>query len=420
VLSVFNTAAITIAQRGSAQDQQLPNAPSIQGLAPDEWLKAVVKGADGKSPRWRHLLLLGGVLLGFEGQNRKTLSLHLRKKLESAIVKAVAFALDEIELSPTIAAHTVVLVLNYTFELLSDWERSQINYDRLLPLFIDAAFSSSEGLESGYFLGVIDHDLREVEGKKFAWLEQSPSFQKIQSILSRPLVGGLGPLSRLVAHSVENVRDPGLVIHAMDRLLDFSRTLTVQWRLNKLSEIDPSEETEFLEQASLQKTLPTLWRLLRTSLFSIVIVMRAVLSRVLNDPVLGHDSREYRLILLSGTMFELTGLSTRRPLSCYEFSSHSPKSKLRDSPVRSECVLATYICLLDSHRHPIAIPGSLATFPRGYQAVGERKDTGTPGRAMSRSFLPQYRRAFHLGSDSRGQRKTTHLRRAPLSRIWWQ
>jgi hypothetical protein len=306
VLSVFNTAAITIAQRDSAQDQQLPNASSIQGLAPDEWLKAVVKGADSKSPRWRHLLLLGGILLGFEGQNRKTLPQNLRKKLESAIVKAVAFALDEIEHFPTIAAHTVVLVLNYTFELLSDWERSQINYDRLLPLFINTAFSSSEGLESGYFLGVIDHDFREVEGKKFAWLEPSPSFQKIQSILSSPLVGGLGPLSRLVAHAVENVRDPGLVIHAMDRLLDFSRTLTVQWRLNKLSEIDPSEETEFLEQTSLQKTLPTLWRLLRTSLFSIVIVLRAVLSRTLNDPILGHDRREYLPILRPKAIFELT------------------------------------------------------------------------------------------------------------------
>lgn len=63
----------------------------------------------------------------------------------------------------------------------------------------------------------------------------------------------------------------------------------VQWRQNKLSEVDISEEAEFLDEASLKTTIPILWRLLKTSLFSIIIVLRAVLGRVLNDRLLAAD-----------------------------------------------------------------------------------------------------------------------------------
>lgn len=217
------------------------------------------------------------------------------------MVKAVQLSLQEVEEYPKVAGYTIALVLNYTFELLSDYERSQIDYDRLLPILVDGAFFSNEGLESGYFLGVIDRDIREVAGKKFAWAEQSPTYRRVQGILSKPLVSGLGPLSRLLAHAVENLRDQGLVLQLVDQLVEFSRTLAVQWRQNKLSEVDPSEEAEFLDQSSLQTTIPVLWRLLRTGLFSTVIVLRSVLGRVLNDPVLGSDRRECPFYAMSAS-----------------------------------------------------------------------------------------------------------------------
>ncbi|KAL1955092.1 hypothetical protein VTO42DRAFT_9026 [Malbranchea cinnamomea] len=288
ILSVFNTAAITVVKYEDSYDPRLPTAQR-RGLEREAWTKAVVNGADAKSPRWRHLLLLGGILLGFEGQNRASLPLHLKNKLESALVKALQLALEELDQSPKIAGYTIALVLTYTFDLLSDWQRSKIAFDLLLPVLVDGAFFSSEGLDSGYFLGIIDQDVREVPGKKFAWAEQSPTYRKVSNILSKPLVSSLGPLSRLIAQAVENVQDQGLVLQTTNQLLDFSRTLAVQWRQNKLSEVDPSEDAEFLDQNSLQTTIPTLWRLLRISIFSIVIVLRAVLGRVLNDPILGSD-----------------------------------------------------------------------------------------------------------------------------------
>lgn len=178
------------------------------------------------------------------------------------------------------------MVLNYTFELLSDFERSQLDYDRLLPLLVRTTFFSGEGLEGGYFLGTIDRDVVEVPGKRFKWSAQSPSYIHTTVISTRPLISSLGPLSRLIAHSLENARDPELVSGVVGSLADFARTLMVQWRQNKLSEVDVSEEAEFFDGESLKTTIPALWKLLRTCMFSVIIVLRAVLGRVINDPAL--------------------------------------------------------------------------------------------------------------------------------------
>lgn len=291
-MSVYNTAAIGILQNEAGDEPWTPYARR-RGLEREAWVKAVVNGADEKSPRWRHLLLLGGVLLGFEGQNRQGLPSHIRSKVESALVKATQLALHESEPLDGISGHCITMVLNYTLELLSDWERSQLDYDRLLPLMVHATYFSGEGLDHAYFLGAVDRDVVEVPGKKFKWSSKSPTYNHVKAISSRPLVASLGPLSRLIAHALENVRDPNLVSDAVNSISDFVRTLLVQWRQNKLSEVDPSEETEFLDEESLKTTIPDLWRLLRACMFSVVIILRAVLGRVLNDPTLAAGSGKF-------------------------------------------------------------------------------------------------------------------------------
>lgn len=240
-------------------------------------------------------MLLGGLLLGFEGQDRQSLPLYLRKKLESALVTAVQLALKEIDTSPKIAGYTIALVLNYTFNLLSDLEKTTINYDGLLPILVEAAFLSPEGLESGYFLGTIDRDIREIPGrKKFGWSEKSPTYTQTSAMMSKPLVSNFGPLSRLIAFSIEATQNRGLVIQVLDTLVEFSRVTMIQWRQNKLSEIDKSEEAEFIDEDSLKSTIPTLWRLLKTCLFSFVIVLRSIVGRVLNDSILAADRSKNR------------------------------------------------------------------------------------------------------------------------------
>ncbi|EAW06340.1 putative peroxisomal membrane protein Pex17 [Aspergillus clavatus NRRL 1] len=288
VLSVFNTAAIAIAQNEASEEPRVPFAQAKK-LEREEWVKAIANGADEKSPRWRHLLLLGGSLLGFEGQNRQGLPRSIRTKLESALVTAAQLSLDELVSQSNIEAQCITMVLNHTFELLSDYERSKLNYDRLLPVLVQTTYLSTEGLEGGYFLGTIDKDIVEAPGKRFQWLPQSDTFGRVTAISSGPLISALGPLSRLIAHSIENVCDQTLVSQSVDQIAHFARTLMVQWRQNKLSEVDAAEEAEFLDPESLKSTIPSLWKLLRNCLYSVVIVLRSVFGRVLNDHVLAAN-----------------------------------------------------------------------------------------------------------------------------------
>ncbi|OJD18377.1 hypothetical protein AJ78_01621 [Emergomyces pasteurianus Ep9510] len=289
ILSVFNTAAISVV---SNESQQGPPSPNIQrrGLEREEWVKAVVQGADDKSPRWRHTILLGGILLGMEGHDRRNLPSHLRRKLESGLVMALQLSLNEINSYPSVARECIALVLNYTFELLADPVRNLLDYDTILPLLVETVFFSPAGFESGYFLGAIDRDIRETPAKQFEWPSQSPTCLHVRAITTKPLISSLGPLSRLIAHAIENCQTQSFVVQAVDSLLDFTRILMVQWRQNKLSEVDASEEVDFLDQTSLQTTIPILWRLLKTALFSIIILLRAVLGRVLNDRILAADN----------------------------------------------------------------------------------------------------------------------------------
>ncbi|RJE26264.1 Peroxisomal membrane protein Pex17 [Aspergillus sclerotialis] len=287
LLSVFNTAAIAVIQNDSADEPRIPyGRPKIDREA---WVKAVVSGADEKSPRWRHLLLIGGTLIGFEAQNRQGLSWNMRSKLESALVTAARLALEESGMGNGVDAQCITMVLNYAFELVSDSERANLDYDRLLPMLVQTAYSSPEGLQDGYFLGAIDKDIVEVPGKRFKWPAQSVTFGHVSAILSSPLVASLGPLSRLIAHAIENACDPALVSQAVDHIANFARTLMVQWRQNKLSEVDRAEEAEFLDSDSLESTIPALWKLLRNCLYSTIIILRAVLGRVINDRVLAGN-----------------------------------------------------------------------------------------------------------------------------------
>lgn len=283
IFSVFYTAAARAAQHQLSRDE------FIQHLNPDDWAKAVIRGADDKSPRWRHLLLLGGILLGLEEQ-QSSISSHVRTKLESALVTASNLALESTAEQDPETSFCVVFVLNHTFHLLSDLQRSRLEYRFFLPVALDALFFSHEGLAQGYWLGMIDQDIKETSGRKFNWSPKSPTFQKFMELKSRILVSNLGILSRLIAHAIDQVQEPLQASQALDRVAEFARCLATSWRQNKLSEVDVSEERGYLDPETLQVTLPPLLQVLRDSLFAVIILLRATLGRCLCDPVLALDA----------------------------------------------------------------------------------------------------------------------------------
>lgn len=122
MLGIFHSATLAILSHDDA-------SPVGVQINREQWIKAVVHGADDRSPRWRHLLALGGVLLGFEGQEREDLPWGLRHSLQGGMVTATNLALDELSGREGLDDYCVALVLNHTYHILSDGERERINYN---------------------------------------------------------------------------------------------------------------------------------------------------------------------------------------------------------------------------------------------------------------------------------------------------
>ncbi|EKD17605.1 peroxin 8 [Drepanopeziza brunnea f. sp. 'multigermtubi' MB_m1] len=308
IISVFNTAAITV-HKHQAEGHSKPYdayQPRLGGgIATDDWARAVVKGLDERTPRWQHVLVLCGLLIGMEGQERQGLSRSLRTTLENAMVTAVNLALESPASAGATGSGSVVLALNHAFPLLSDGVRTGLNYDILIMPTIKAMVSA-DGYQEGYFLQAIDYDVEQASELMFDWPARSASFLQIQRLSSKPIVASMGPLSRLVAHCVENVRNPQLVVEIRDYLLLFTTGLLQKWQGNKLSEIDPSEESTFLTSDTLRITFPALWHILKTVLFATVVILRSVIGRTLIDPVLA--SAQLAPVTASQTLLILSNL----------------------------------------------------------------------------------------------------------------
>lgn len=290
ILSVFNSAALRISGRQTPEQRSNLSDPSRR-LAKDEWITAVVKGADDRSSRWRHLLPLGGLLLGIASAEEEQINQSMRGKIEVAIVKAANLALREGENGDALATKSLTVVLSHVFDLLSDHNKLDLDHDLLLPKLYRPPFFDKEGLHSGYFLSTMDADVIESAAKKFDWSTKSASYVRVQRMASGPLVSSLGSISRLVAFSTENARNVDLLAVMIEELGAFARCLCVQWRQNKLSEIDTTEETIYLTDETLRTSLPLLWRILKSSMFASIIILRSLLGRVLGDARLPTNMR---------------------------------------------------------------------------------------------------------------------------------
>ncbi|KAG9639839.1 peroxin-8 Pex8-penicillium chrysogenum, partial [Aureobasidium melanogenum] len=294
-MTLFHSAAIKCHERETtnleSQQSHMSIRPHVESHLPlHDWIQAVLNGADQHSPPDHHLLAIAGLIVGLATRDHDFMSTNVAFTLRSAFVKAVNLALSETPAGHDFAHGNICLALNHAFTHLSDIERSTLDYDRLLPVLMTSTFHSPHGLRSGYFLGAADADLHQVSNQQFNWPSDSPSYQQIESILKSPLISSLGPLSRLIAHTIDHVKDPWLVQSAVEDLSDFSKRLGTQWRQNKLSEIDASEETIFLHEEARKNTVPTLWKLLRSTLFAIVIILRSASGRVVGNAALAAHS----------------------------------------------------------------------------------------------------------------------------------
>ena len=315
------------------------------------------------------MCVLAGLLIGFEGRGNPSVATSLRRKLANATVRAVNLALQEGETSEEQAGNSISVMLSHVFDLLNDSERADLNANSLLPTLIHATFSSKEGLQYGYFLSRIDFDIVQRGGTKFDWSSRSPTYVQCQRMTSGPLIASLGSLSRLMAFCVENVTNAGLLSTMITDLSAFTRSLCVQWRQNKLSEIDITEESIYLSEDSLRSTIPLLWRVLKSTMFAIVIVLRSLLGRVLSDDRMAAESGQSPASMK--ILFTVDELQLRswqfNPLRYYGIYT----SSLRDlEQMHSRNTLSRLLLLLTcSHNFQCKPKPSFGKFGHRQQAV---------------------------------------------------
>lgn len=347
IISVFNTAAITVHKNELEGHNEQPPYDAYQprkggGIGSDDWARAVIKGADDRSPRWQHLLVISGVLLGMESGGRHGLSGGLRSTMERALVTAANLALEDSTRDGILAAESIVLALNHAFPLLSDGIRAGLNYDSLVMIMVRTV-TSMEGYQDGIFLRYIDADIKQVPGDKFDWSSKSNSFLELQRQASSPILSSMGPLSRLIAHAIENMSNSLLAVEIREHLLSFTSRLLEGWKGNKLSEIDLSEEEIFLTPETLQVTAPVLWQVLKSAMFATVVILQGLMGRTLIDPVLSTKrlapiGASETLIILGNIHFVSSRLGSNS-FSAYVFVNLSSIDILSNYPLESRELL---------------------------------------------------------------------------------
>ena len=288
IVSIYNTAALHIHRR-ETKDAKTKAPRATVSLRPDSWAVAVIKGVDDLSSRWKHILVLSGILMGLEGNHRRALSSSMRATLEQAVVTAANLALRRDKTEPVPAPPgPLVMALNFAFPLLSQSSRHALDWDTLVPA-ITAAALTFDGLQDGLFLGAIDLDVRQA-GQKFMWPDASPSFRLLRQLEQRPLVSGLGPVSKMLGHAIQHARETRVVLAAQDDLVHFTEKLLQHWQANKFSELEMSEEDVFLTAETLQTTWTALWQLLKKIMYGVVAMLHPIVTRSLLDPRMRTDA----------------------------------------------------------------------------------------------------------------------------------
>lgn len=289
VVNVFASASIRVIRRQEASDDSRLDA-TRRSLGLNDWTVAVVKGASVGAPRSRHVLVFAGLLQGFENQRRRGISTSLHAQIQDALITATNSSLRESAQRSNVTDQGLIFAVGLIFDTLATRRKTHLDHDLLLPTLTSAVFFSDDGLRQGYFLSPIDADIVEEAGQKFHWSIKSPSYRQLQSVTSSPLVASLGRLSRVAAFSVGQVKDTAVLTRLLQDSFEFSRSLSLQWRQNKLSEIDASEEMLFLSEETLRTPVPLLWRVLRISMFAIVVILSSCTGRLLSGDFQGeHD-----------------------------------------------------------------------------------------------------------------------------------
>ncbi|KAF8475974.1 hypothetical protein BDZ91DRAFT_648834 [Kalaharituber pfeilii] len=242
-----------------------------------EWIGVVVRGANHNVPRWKHLLLLGGV---GGGGNSYLIPRVTRRSLEDAFCRAVNLSLEggrsKGEFLGGVEFPTDLMVM-----VMHDGQA-------LLPAVVRSIYYSSEGFQSGYFLSKIENDVVVKDGV-MAWPNKSNSLLELQHRLSRPLFTSMSSVARLAGTCVREARNPHALHAFLDRVAEFTHTLTAQWNMNRLSQVSMADEPKLIDPDSRRHTIPVVWQILKMVLFTTTLIVQDLATRLIQEEELAGE-----------------------------------------------------------------------------------------------------------------------------------
>ena len=137
-----------------------------------------------------------------------------------------------------------------------------------------------------------------------SWPPKSNSLLELQRRLSRPLFTSMSTLAHLAATCVREAKSPGSIHVLLDRLNEFTGTLTAQWSMTRLSGVSQVDEPRLIDKESRRATMPVVLQILKMVLFTTVVVVGEVSSRLVREEVW----KEGRKAVASKILHTLRGL----------------------------------------------------------------------------------------------------------------
>ena len=100
----------------------------------------------------------------------------------------------------------------------------------------------------------------------------------------------MSSVARLAGTAVRESRDPRAIHAFLDRITEFSHTLSSQWMMNRLSQISPLDEARLIDPHSRRVTIPVVWQILKMVLFTTTLVLQDLATRLIREEPLANEN----------------------------------------------------------------------------------------------------------------------------------
>ncbi|KAF3158014.1 hypothetical protein TWF106_006523 [Orbilia oligospora] len=306
---------------------------SNRALSLNEWIDAVVTGADARVPRWKHALVSSGILAAFEADDAR-LPFTTRTNLEAHLLEVVNF---HFEFSTSgIETHACILAISNAYRLLSEDSRYMLNYPALTGALLPAMFLSPEGYQTGDFLRQIDRSVP-IGQQKMAVV---PSFS-LKDFLTHPFVANMGALAKLAATSMASSGETETINGALSVLATYSRSLVSIWRETGLSTL-PDDAT--ISHDPVQTNTAQLWHVLKSSLFSAVVVLESIVRILLQSHQIARNNEVHtfasQILCILRDFYFITHRTNPAAFGTYMFVYHACVDIVMSNPAQAESLAA--------------------------------------------------------------------------------